>query len=648
MRAPQRFVLAAIVLAPATFAQTTWYVDDDGTGDGSGTIDDPYTSIQFAIDQPTTLPGDIVEVADGTYFEDIDLAGKLLLIRGDAGHPARVEGVGLAPATITAPAGQPLETELEHLVIAAATDGSQRCLELEPGANLDVGHVLFEGGKDAFLPDSDGGQVRVGAGASLVLDACVLHAVAETPRGGAIAVDGGHLSLLGCDLTGEAGFIQGRGGIVDVVGGVLVATGCIFRDGFVADEGDHGGALALLDSVASLDSCSFYDAHASQAAAGAVWASNSVLTIQRGIFDSCSSFQGAGGAMVVEGGLLEVKDTEFIACGAFDGDGGAVYLDPFVDAQFERCGFFENTTYGSGWGFGDGGAVFGNGMAKFRRCLFVGNVAEGFADIGEYGRGGAVTEALLVECCTFFANAAGTAATPGSGGALAAGVVSSSIVWGGHFPDAFAPGVVAAYCDVQGGWPGEGNLDADPKFCDLEGGDFGLCCGSPCVDAGDPGKPYDEDGTPADQGAVPFQWMPVGQGYCVANPNSSGASAVMTVLGCPTLDDDFIRLRATSLPPFQFGYFLAADTAGFVPHVGGGMGNLCLGMPFVRLNTAPWGEVLFSGLAGRFELRADLLALPADFRPAAGETWHFQAWFRDVVGSDFTSNTSDAVELTFE
>jgi hypothetical protein len=41
------------------------------------------------------------------------------------------------------------------------------------------------------------------------------------------------------------------------------------------------------------------------------------------------------------------------------------------------------------------------------------------------------------------------------------------------------------YSLVQGGWPGVGNLDGDPRFVAPQRGDFRLRIGSPCVDAGD-------------------------------------------------------------------------------------------------------------------------------------------------------------------
>lgn len=42
------------------------------------------------------------------------------------------------------------------------------------------------------------------------------------------------------------------------------------------------------------------------------------------------------------------------------------------------------------------------------------------------------------------------------------------------------------YCNVEGGWPGEGNIDTDPLFVDVDGADdLHLLGGSPCLDAGD-------------------------------------------------------------------------------------------------------------------------------------------------------------------
>jgi len=69
------------------------------------------------------------------------------------------------------------------------------------------------------------------------------------------------------------------------------------------------------------------------------------------------------------------------------------------------------------------------------------------------------------------------------------------------------------YSDIQGGWPGEGNIDADPLFVYPDTGNFHLSWAnwpfndsgkSPCIDAGDPASPLDSDGTRADMGAFYF------------------------------------------------------------------------------------------------------------------------------------------------
>ena len=58
-----------------------------------------------------------------------------------------------------------------------------------------------------------------------------------------------------------------------------------------------------------------------------------------------------------------------------------------------------------------------------------------------------------------------------------------------------------SFSNVQGGWPGTGNIDADPLFVDPGAGGFQLASGSPCIDAGDngavpPDVTVDLDGRP--------------------------------------------------------------------------------------------------------------------------------------------------------
>jgi hypothetical protein len=75
-----RTALFLSILHAPSLAGATWHVDINGTAPGSGTLADPYTSIQFAIDQESTVANDILLVAPGTYVENVDVHNKILVI----------------------------------------------------------------------------------------------------------------------------------------------------------------------------------------------------------------------------------------------------------------------------------------------------------------------------------------------------------------------------------------------------------------------------------------------------------------------------------------------------------------------------------------------------------------------------------------
>jgi hypothetical protein len=85
--------------------------------------------------------------------------------------------------------------------------------------------------------------------------------------------------------------------------------------------------------------------------------------------------------------------------------------------------------------------------------------------------------------------------------------------------------VIVQWSDVQGGWPGTGNIDADPLWADAANGDFSLLPGSPCIDTGSPFL-EDPDGSILDMGALPYDpWTALGGGVAGTNgaPRLTGA-----------------------------------------------------------------------------------------------------------------------------
>jgi hypothetical protein len=113
-------------------------------------------------------------------------------------------------------------------------------------------------------------------------------------------------------------------------------------------------------------------------------------------------------------------------------------------------------------------------------CLLYGNAASVM--------GGAMicysSDPVLTNC-TLSGNSSGS-----QGGGLWLGyadpVLSNCILWGDSPEEIYlySGSPLVTYCDIQGGWAGEGNIDELPRF--LAGsGDFRLFWRSPCIDAGD-------------------------------------------------------------------------------------------------------------------------------------------------------------------
>ena len=134
--------------------------------------------------------------------------------------------------------------------------------------------------------------------------------------------------------------------------------------------------------------------------------------------------------------------------------------------------------------------------------------------------------------------------------------------------------------------------------------------------------------------------------YCQpAAVNSTGLSGILRAAGCATLAVNSLVLTATRLPVNQFGVFLTSRVKDFVPFAGGSQGHLCLGGVIGRFlsqasSTGPAGELTV-------QIDANQLPLPGGSHTVApGETWNFQAWFRDNNPGP-TSNFTDGVSVTF-
>ena len=160
-----------------------------------------------------------------------------------------------------------------------------------------------------------------------------------------------------------------------------------------------------------------------------------------------------------------------------ENNGGGIHAAEGAKTTITNCTIHNNTSGRNG-----GGLAFDNAEPTIVNCTFSNNTAA--------GNGGAIsfdTAAPIITNCTFSNNSAS-----GDGGAIACTsplsgtAVANSILWGDS-PDEISCNseISVTYSDIQGGYTGEGNINADPMFVDEGNGDLHLLKDSPCIDAGD-------------------------------------------------------------------------------------------------------------------------------------------------------------------
>jgi hypothetical protein len=202
-------------------------------------------------------------------------------------------------------------------------------------------------------------------------------------------------------------------------------------------------------------------------------------------------------------------------------NGGAIWIQ-YSSLIIVNCHFSNNVTTRNG-----GGINIHSSNVTIRDCVVSentagnegGGIASGYSSLnlesteitGNYGpHGGGVF--LWSGSCPQMLNVtvADNEADGGNGGGIEGQTgavfedVRNAIVWNNRPVQIQAGDISVSYCDVEGGWAGEGNIDDDPLFVGGDPYDYHLTESSPCIDAGDPESPLDPDSTRADMGAYCF------------------------------------------------------------------------------------------------------------------------------------------------
>ncbi len=329
--------------------------------------------------------------------------------------------------------------------IDAAMDGDE--VEVHPGTYNEVIDFL---GKAITVRSSDGPE-------ETIIDAQQTGTVVTCNNG-----EGPDTVLDGFTVTG------GEPSGMRNVGSSATVTNCTFSGNTAVGGGGDGGGMYNVQSSPMVTSCTF----------------------------SGNSADDRGG------GMYNIVSSPTVTNCTFSGNtadfGSGMFNDFLSSPTVTNCTFSNNTAE-----FRGGGMYNFVSSPTVTNCAFSCNTADFGAGMSNDNSNSALTN------CTF----AGNAADNGGGvhNLFSSLTVINCVIWGNSpdqlFDEPFSTSA-ALYSDIQGGWPGIGNIDADPLFVDPENEDNHLSAGSPCIDAADntavPLDEFDLDGDDIFDEPIPF------------------------------------------------------------------------------------------------------------------------------------------------
>ena len=351
-----------------------------------------------------------------------------------------------------------------------------------------AGFELLGAGQDVTIIDGkqNGSCISLNGCSNVVISGFTIQN-GSASRGGGIYCSGSSPKIKECTFVENAA--EGKGGAIFTDGSSSPEIlDCIF----MRNSGKSGGAVCNWGRGAEIKSCLF-EANQASRYGGAIhiWAGRGVSQVLDCIFVENTARQYGGAIFLDRSTVPQVSDCIFRDNSARDGGALCNYGGT---AEIKSCLFEANHAVGYG------GAVDNrHGCSpSFSKCIFYTNEGRSGGAIATIGE----LDNANVTNCTFSRNNATE-----NGGALYVGynkctTATNCILWG-NTPGQIIGEASASYCNVQGGWRGEGNIDADPLFADPDNIDYHLksqagrwapnrqswiidSVTSPCIDAGHP------------------------------------------------------------------------------------------------------------------------------------------------------------------
>jgi len=409
-----------------------------------------YATIQAAINASGN--GDVVIVASGTYTgtgnKDLDFAGKAITVKStNPQDPCVVAGT----------------------VIDCQSSGRGFYFHSGEGADSILSGFTIQNGNITGSPGKGGGILCENA--SPTITNCVIKNNYNYGANG--IVDG--------DLNGQPAYGAG----IYCQNSTANITYCTISGNLAkGGKGDNGGRFEAAG-------------YGGYAYGGGIYCQNSTVSIINCTISSNLAQGGYGGSNNYEG-----------AGRGGNAYGGGIYCDSTSGGNISDCTISSNIAYGGegGMGVADpvGGFVYGGGMygpAAVNNCLILNNQAAAPYSGGMYGYseaygGGIAFNPMTINNCTIANNRIEATFCYGSG-IYGSSTVINSIIWGnvtwsgGPSANQIQGSAIVTYSDIQGGYSGTGNINANPLFVAGPEGNYylsqiaaGQATNSLCIDAG--------------------------------------------------------------------------------------------------------------------------------------------------------------------
>ncbi|MCP4594130.1 MAG: DUF1565 domain-containing protein, partial [bacterium] len=506
-------------------SRATVVVDWNGGGD--------YTTIQAALDATSNGEEIVVMPSTGSpqgaYVENLSFPLKDLTLRSTApSSPAVVAATVIdgnaAGSVVDFALDVTSNAVLDGFTVrngSALAGGGIRCTNGDPKIRR---CVVTQNTAE------DGGGIRVWNGSPLI-EGCTISDNTATSQGGGIScmgyAAGPKPTILRCVISGNS--VDGDwvyGGGVHCSGIDVDITSCGISGntaGSAGQSGAAGGGVYSTDGTLTVTDCtvSGNTATAGQSYGGGIRSLWGTLAVSGGEFwgNSAVATDYSGGGGISSDGDLTVSGALITGNSANGGfsffDGGGGIQAQCGTAIITDCTIVDNDATASGGGVHGIGTYCTSGHStELRNCTIAGNDAAGGAGIMSYGGsldvrdcaitwneatgdGGGIhvdTSVATVIGCTIAHNSA----SPdfGGGGEIASWssqlTLTNDILWGGtgvfgaelmvdRWEVTDTSWATVSYCDVAGGeagvyvgdgstltW-GDGNLEVDPQFVDIDG-----------------------------------------------------------------------------------------------------------------------------------------------------------------------------------